>query len=272
MGHLMVFVLCILLGGLGSGNAAAAELIRLNGTGGGLTLLAPIARAYSQKNPGVQFDIKKSIGSTAALKALRAGQLDLALSGRALRPHEEQSGLVGFEYGKTPLAIIAHRDVMVKDVTRQELARLYAGKTGLWPHGVMARPVLRLQEDADAQALVDLSPEMKQAQDVARLKMDMIVAVTDQDCFQMTKRTKGAFSAIALPMVLNDPGGCAVLSLDGVMPTLDNIRSGSYPLVKNIYLVTGPATPPAARKFVSFLVSKAGQKLAAEHGLLVTVK
>jgi phosphate transport system substrate-binding protein len=60
----------------------------------------------------------------------------------------------------------------------------------------------------------------------------------------------------------------AAVALDGVAPTLANIRSGEYPVVRGLYSNTnGPASGLAAA-FLNFLYSAAGQEIVAAHGLI----
>ena len=63
-----------------------------------------------------------------------------------------------------------------------------------------------------------------------------------------------------------------LLSIDGVAPTDENIRSGAYPFGKKMYMVTG-RTPGSddprrgnVRKFMDYILSPEGQKLVEDTG------
>lgn len=65
---------------------------------------------------------------------------------------------------------------------------------------------------------------------------------------------------------LVDAGGTRLLSIDGVAPTPDNIRSGKYPFIADAYLVTaGPRTPDTQR-LADFLLSPSGRALVEAVG------
>lgn len=56
------------------------------------------------------------------------------------------------------------------------------------------------------------------------------------------------------------------LALDGAAPTRENIASGSYPLARSFYLVTGGALSVGAEDFLQFVRSGIGQTVVAEEG------
>lgn len=65
---------------------------------------------------------------------------------------------------------------------------------------------------------------------------------------------------------LVDAGETRLLSIDGVAPTPDDIRTGRYPFTADAYLVTaGPRTPDTQR-LAAFLLSPAGRALVEAVG------
>ena len=68
-----------------------------------------------------------------------------------------------------------------------------------------------------------------------------------------------------------------LLSLDGVAPTDENIRSGAYPLGQTMYMVTGWKTGSVdprhgnVQKFMDYILSPEGQKLVEETGYVSIV-
>jgi len=69
-----------------------------------------------------------------------------------------------------------------------------------------------------------------------------------------------------LALLLSEKRTLKALALDGVAPSAQTIADGSYPLVKQLLIVTGPKTPPAAQAFVSFVRSGAGRELLQQTG------
>ena len=57
-----------------------------------------------------------------------------------------------------------------------------------------------------------------------------------------------------------------LLSVDGVAPTVENIRSGAYPLVATVYMVSARPRSRNTQKIVNFMLSPEGQKLVEDTG------
>ncbi|GFO63032.1 PstS family phosphate ABC transporter substrate-binding protein [Geomonas paludis] len=253
---------------LASITAASAETIRINGTGSGLVLMKPLVAAFHKDNKGVTFDLEKSLGSSASIKAVARNALDLAVSGRPLKPEESAEGLVLQEYGKTPFVVVTNKQVLVDNLTLKELAAMYAGQTVKWPDGELVRVVLRPNEDVDSKLTRSMSPEMDRALTVAQGRKDMLLGVTDNDAFENVRKTKGALGMLSLSLPVSEPGAVNVVRLNGVQPTVANLAGGKYPYAKTLYLVTRKDAGAAVAKFLKFLESRKGRTLAAKHGLV----
>lgn len=247
--------------------ALCEETVRINGTGAGLVVMKPLIKAFRKSHPNVRFEMERSLGSAAALKAVMAGAIDIAVAGRPLKPEEAQR-LQASEYGKIPYAVTTHRGVKVKNVTTSELAAMYSGKQAAWPDGEFVRVVLRPLEDADTKILRTLSPEMDAATTAAHARKDMVMGITDQEAFENIKKIHGAVCFTPLAMALSEPGSVNVADFNGVAPTVSNLASGKYPHFKSISIVLREGAPAAAKEFAAFINSGKGTAIARKAGLL----
>jgi len=59
-----------------------------------------------------------------------------------------------------------------------------------------------------------------------------------------------------------------VVSLDGVQPTIENIKNGTYPLARKLYFYTLGDPSPGARAFMDYVLSPEGQQIAQENGFI----
>ncbi|QXE87228.1 substrate-binding domain-containing protein [Geomonas nitrogeniifigens] len=250
--------------------SSAAETLRINGTGSGLVVVKPLTAAFQKENRGCVVVMEKSLGSSAAIKAVSRNALDLAVSSRPLKPAESVEGLVQQEWGRTPMAVLANRGVRASGVTLKELAAMYAGSSAKWPGGELVRVVLRPVEDTDTKLTRSLSPEMDRGGAAAHARKDMLVGITDNETFDSVKKTEGAVAVMALTLALSEPNAVSVLKLDGVQPSVATLATGRYRHLKEMYLVTRKDAPASVTKFIKFLYSKKGRAVAAKHGLLIT--
>jgi phosphate transport system substrate-binding protein len=264
----IALVLCL---ALGWGQAAPAqEIVRISGTGAGVALMVPLVEVFEKENKGIKVHLEKSLGSTASIKATVKSALDLAISGRPLKPAESAEGLVQLEYGKSPFVVVTNAGTKQSNISLKEVIDMYSGKIPKWPNGDYVRVVLRPNEDVDTNLVRAISPDMDMAVTAAQARKDMLLAITDNEGFDALKRTPGTIAFLALTLPLSQPGSVKVLRLDGMQGSVTTLAGGKYPYVKPLYLVTRKESSAATEKFVKFLYSKKGKSLAVKHGLLPT--
>jgi hypothetical protein len=66
--------------------------------------------------------------------------------------------------------------------------------------------------------------------------------------------------------VADDAAPVKLLSVNGVAPTEENIRSGLYPFTVDIFAVTAGTGNPNVRKLIDWLLSPQGQELIEKVG------
>ena len=59
-----------------------------------------------------------------------------------------------------------------------------------------------------------------------------------------------------------------LVSVDGIEPSIENIRSGSYPLTSEFYAVTAGTENPNVQPFIDWILSEEGQLLVEDTGFV----
>ena len=253
------------------GICLATDTISINGSGSALDMMKPMIAAYQKNTKHVKITMEKPLGSSGAVKALLAGVLDFVLSSKPLKPEEVAKGAQLQVYGRTPLILITEKNVRKGNLTTSELEDIYSGKSTVWPKGDAIRLVLRPHEDVDSKILSNLSPGMENAINAARARPGMTVAVTDPEAYSIVAKTPGGFGATGMTSVITEKLPVASLTLNGVPASPQTLANGTYPLSKEISIVTTPRTPPAAHKLINFMISPQGRAIAAKTGVHVTI-
>lgn len=250
-----------------AGWACAAEtVITVGGTGGALGSMKKLAELYEKTYPGIRIRILPSLGSTAGIKAAIGGGLDLGLASRPLTESERREGAVEVEYAKSPFIFITNTRSPKKDITVQELERIYADPAARWPDGSRVRLILRPEKDIDTKIVRSLSPGMEQAMKAAHSRPGMNRAISDQESTDAVVKTPGALGCATLSEIVSEKRPVNILTYHGVKPDIKNIVNGTYPLHKSFYLVTTSRTSPAARHFADFVQTRAAGKILAGVG------
>jgi len=244
-----------------AGTAFAEEKIRIAGSGSMISLLNELAKAYAAENKAVVFDInQKSIESTGGVQTAAAGQVEIGLSSRALKD-DEKSLVHAVEISRVATVIGVNKSVTLKGITSEQLCRIYAGSTTNWKDlGGAAGdivPLTRPDRDATKDSVrksIACFKELKEPPSV------VIVPTAPEMTKMLSNRpaTIGFTDSVAV----DDAGGAIIsLTLDGVAPTSENVRTAKYKIIKNNFLLTKGEPKGAVKAFIDFVKSPKGAKI-----------
>jgi phosphate transport system substrate-binding protein len=245
---------------------AEEKPLRVGGTGSAIAAFHRLGESFRASPGGLPLDVFPSLGSTGALRALTEGAIDVAIVGRPLTPAEALLPVVAREFARTPFAFAVNRRLPVTGLTPDELVRIYRAETTRWPGGERVRIVMRSASDTDTLLLRAVSPAMSAAVDAALARPGMLVAITNAECNEMIERTPGAIGPTTLLQVGAEPHGLRLLAWNGVPPTLETMRRGTYPIVKHLRVVVRRDPSPEVRRLLAFLASPAASEVLVRLG------
>lgn len=239
-----------------------AEPVRIGGVGSLTPVIKLLGAEYAKKHKGFEFDlVEPPMGSKAGLRALAAGKLDIALSGRAANPDETG---VSKAWLHTPL-VLATNGGRSKGLTRDQIAEIYAGRKTQWDDGKPIRLILRGDQETETKVLRSMSPAVDAAVSVALKTPGLPVAENDLDAIDNLARIPGSLGTTNLGLLMASGSKLTVLPVDGVMPDARTADEGKYPYRRDFFLITGTAPRPDVAAFVAWLGSPAA--LAAARKL-----
>lgn len=245
---------------------ALAEPLRIGGSGTNLATMQLLGEAFSERNAGITISIPPSLGSGGGIKALIAGQLDLALTSRPLKSKEQQHPLRAYHYARTPLVFAVAKSNPVDSITTSQLQKIYSGEHPYWPDNSVAKPVLRPTNDSDTLMLKRYLPLLNSAMEQAYTRRGLPVAISDQQGADQLETLNGAIGTSTLALILAENRNLKALKLNGVEPSPSSIKAGQYLMVKDLYIVIADSSPDTARRFIDFLRSETAQQILHQTG------
>lgn len=245
---------------------AAAETLKIGGTGGDLGTMRQLGDAFEILHPDVTIDVLPSLGSGGGIRAILAGAIDLSISGRTLKDDEKAAGVAAKPYAITALVVVTTGGVGVSNLTLAELAEIYSGTRKNWPDGNPIRLVLRPETETDTVLIKAQAPDLAAPLDDASSRRGILIGSSDQQAADLLERMPRSMGFLSLSLVLGENRPLMVLDLDGVKATPQTIANGQYGLVKTFYLVSGPNMTPTAQAFTEFLESPRALEILANTG------
>jgi phosphate transport system substrate-binding protein len=242
-----------------------ARTLRAGGTGATTILMNRLGDAFSARNPGISIEVIPSLGTSGAIEALANSAIDFAVAARALKPEEQARSLTGLPIGRTPFGFVTSYS-KPPSFTTSELTAIYADPAWRWPDGTAVKIILRSKSDTDTAALKGIAPAMGDILDLTRKRSGIPVAATDQDNAKLAVSLPGTLATMTSMQVVTEELGLRFLEIDGVVPTIENLEYGRYPLERRFYLVTRAGGDDAVRAFAAFVRSPEGERILREAG------
>lgn len=244
----------------------AASTLLIGGSGADLGTMKLLGKEFTKLYPNIKVKVLPSLGSGGGVKALMANRLDLAVTSRELKAKEKRPNIQSLLYANTPFVFVSTPDYANQSVTIETLQKIYEGSQPFWPDGRQARAILRPPSDSDSKLLKSYLPGFSQALKNAYQRRAKLVAFTDQESADAVIRIPGAVGTSVLCLVKSEGRNLSPLTIDGVEPTVENLKNGRYKMKKPLYAVvsTDPATK--VQNFLSFLQSDIGQKILSDTG------
>lgn len=255
-----------LAGALLAGHGAAAETLRLAGTGGAMAMVEQVAAGFAAAT-GVKLEVVPGLGSKGGIRAAADGAVDLAVSARPLDPAEAALGLTAIPMARTALVFVtSHRKP--NSLKSTELTAIFKATNPKWADGSQMKLILRTRFDGDTILLEKNFAGMREAIEAARLRPEFPVAPTDQDSATLAERLPGSFVQAGLSQIVTEKRDLRFVPIDGVEPSLENLESGKYPYEKDFYIVFSAKMKATAERLLEFVRSAKGRSILRETGNL----
>jgi phosphate transport system substrate-binding protein len=247
--------------------AHAAEKLLIDGSTGVTPLVAALAKAYREHNPGTAIEIGKGLGTKARIEALSAGKIDIAMASHGLKVDDiKRQGMAVHEIGKVAVVFGVNASVSASNLTDDQICAIYSVKSRNWKElGASDLPIVPFtRPDSEVDAIV----ARENIGCLKNLPMPEAVKVAPKSG-EMAKElasTAGAVGMTTMTVVEQSGGRIKPVSLRGIAPVAANVQNKTYVLTRDSFLVTKAAPSPAVAGFLDFIRSAAGEKVILANG------
>jgi phosphate transport system substrate-binding protein len=221
------------------------------------------AEIFMEKRPGMGVNVQGG-GSSAGIQACKSGACQIGMSSRELKGDERD--LVEIVVARDGLAIIVHPSNPVTGAKVAEIKQIFAGDLKNWKYlGGPDRSITVVTRE-EGSGTRGAFQELVMGK--ARIFRGAITEDSNGTVREIVAHDPASIGFISLGLV-NDQ--VRALDLDGAVANEENIRNGSYKLVRPFLFVSRGEPAGLAKQFVDFVLSDEGQALVKKEGLL-TVK
>lgn len=248
--------------------APAAEKIILDGSSGMLPLASALAKAYQQKSSDPELELGKGLGTGERFRALAEGKIQIALASHGIEPAEVQKGNLKVMQIAKGAIVFAVNSAAMSNITEEQVCGVYSGKITDWqalggsqaPIVVMTRP----PTEVDSEVIREKIGCFRNL----RVSENAQVMARGGDMAKGLGETANAIGMTSMTVVEQSKGRVKALTLNGVAPSAENVKSGRYFLTRDFYFVVkGEPTAPV-KNFLDFVVSSEGDRVITANGAI----
>jgi len=271
-GRLLILLLVLLLA------AACGQARESKVSISGSTNVMPLAELAAEEFNMLQDDYRVTVtsgGTGVGIVDAAEGRSDIAMASREIQLAERQryetptKRFKVIPVGFDAICLVVSPEVYdsgVTTLTREEVKQIYAGDITNWDElggpdmeiFVIGRKPGSGTRDTFLEAIFG----SKESETPG-------VIIESADSSEVKTAIQGSDNAIGYmgySYVMR--GDTRVISLDGIAPTVENIKNGTYPIARKLYFVTLGEPTVGARAYIDYVLSQEGQQIAAENGFI----
>ena len=197
----------------------------------------------------------QSGGSSRGVADTRSGLADIGMASRA--PNSDESDFKFFTIARDGVGVILHRDNPVRTLTDEQVVAIYTGKITDWSLVGGKAGKITVVNKAEGRSTLELFLHYFKLKN-----SDVKAQVVIGDNRQGGKTVAGNPNAIGYVSIGSaefEAGHGApikLLPMSGVAASVENVRSGGFPLARPLNLITRTEPTGLAKTFIDFARSK----------------
>ncbi|RZM78457.1 ABC transporter substrate-binding protein [Pseudoalteromonas rubra] len=209
-----------------------------------------IARVYEQQQKKVLVDVQTG-GSSKGVMDSRSGLSDIGMVSRALKQSEQD--LKAYTLGFDGISLITHSSNSLSNLTKKQVIDIYTGKINNWK--VLGGPdeEIVVISKAAGRSTLELFLAYLGIKH-SKIKADIVIGDNEQGikAVESNKFAIGYVSIGAAKYRAENGAPIKLISADGHIPSLENVRKRTYPMTRELNLVTYGNVKDSTNEFIKF--------------------
>jgi phosphate transport system substrate-binding protein len=238
------------------------------------------AEKYQDMHPEVSISVTGG-GSGTGIAALISNTVDIANASRQIKPEEikeaEANGVTPKEFviARDAIAVIVNPNNPVQHLSLQQISDIYTGKITNWSDvGGENRPIVKLSRETNSGTHVyflEAVIRLGNSKDKTIFSPDTLLLPSSEGIISEVRDNPNAIGYDGLGYVTSEVKVIGVSGKDGgdyVMPSVDSVNSGAYPIARDLYMYTNGDPKGAVKEYLDWIYSADAQKIVRELGFV----
>ncbi len=261
----MVFLMSALLlfsceGSLNNKKLGKKHTVTIAGSTSIMPFIEKLSEHFMVDRPAFTINIQGG-GSTAGVQACLNKTIDIGMSSRELK--KEETILNEITICHDGISVVVHPKNPIRELTFKQIRRIFNGQIKSWKElGWIDRKIdaiTREEGSGTRGSFEDLVMKNEEIHD------GIMVQDSNGSVKEIVATDPYAIGYISLGLVDNR---VVALSVDGVFPNIENIRTKKYKIVRPFLFLTNGTPTDTVQTFIDFVLSKDGQNILKKEGLI----
>ncbi len=238
----------------------------------GSTTVQPLAEVLAEAYMGMNSDVVIEVqggGSSVGVTSAGEGTVDIGMASRAIKDSEFETfpDLEVFTIARDGIAIVTHPDTEVPSLSIAQVRDIFAGEiTNFSEVGAPDAPITVVSREEGSGTRAAFEELVMEHEEEKLITENALLQQSNGQVRTTVSTTPNAIGYISFGF-LDD--STRPVPIDGVDPTVDNVKNDSYPIARPLNMLTNGAPNEAAQAFLDFILSDAGQEIVAEDYISV---
>jgi len=248
------------------------QTIKISGSTTVLPIVQKAADQYMATHPDADIQISGG-GSGVGIQAIGGKTVDIGMSSREVTKDEmaKNPKFVVTPVAQDGIAIVVNPVNTAQFLTLDQIKNIYLGKTTKWTEIAGAEvpntnnQIVIIGRDSasgtrvyfDETLLLKATPTNK-----------MLEKNSNGAVLQTVAQTPGSIGYVSIGFVSKDVKALPIWynAQKIVAPTLDNVKTKTYPVSRDLYVITNGPASGLSSDFIKYILSSEGQKIVADEG------
>lgn len=257
-----LFMCLAVFAGCGSQDTAGGT-VSTDGSTSMEKVIGALGEAFQANNAGISFTYNPT-GSGSGITAVSEGRCDIGLSSRKLKDEEKASGLTETALAYDGIALVVNPANGVDDLSLDEVSKIYTGEITNWSElGGDDLEIVLIGREAGS-GTRDGFESVTGTEDKCKYRQEL---TSTGDVITTVAGNENAIGYASLASVKDT---VKAVSVNGVYPTEDTIRNGSYAVQRPFVLVTktDKQLSDTAKKFFDYALSEEAESIIYSAGVV----
>jgi phosphate transport system substrate-binding protein len=248
------------------------QTIKISGSTTVLPIVQKAADQYMAAHPDADIQISGG-GSGGGIQAIGAKTVDIGMSSREVTAAEmvKYPAFVVTSIAQDGIAVIVNPANTIPYITLDQVKNIYLGKITKWteisganvPNTNNQIVIIGRDSASGTRAYFDESILQKATPTNKMLEKNSNGAI-----LQTVAQTPGSIGYVSIGFVSPDVKAVPIwYNAQKIVPaTLDNVKTKTYPVSRDLYIITNGPASGLTSDFITYIISPEGQKIVADEG------